>query len=271
MKGFFINPLDGEIVGSRIHVCGGIEDLKGDVRLWIVHRRTAGGAYWPKEPEITCRQDGTFELTTIEGGSPGSIVISLLAVSNETSSSYEKWLQQGHKTGHYPCIGQLEYQAEELTSVNVQYSQNRPLNVFISYAHEDENHLKSLQKHLALLKRQGFIEMWHDREIVPGADFSMDIHTELSRADIILLLVSASFLYSDYCYEKEMAKALQRHNSGKARLVPIIIRAVDWHSAPFGHLLALPKDGKPVDSWDNEDEAWTDITRGIRRVIKELR
>jgi hypothetical protein len=78
-------------------------------------------------------------------------------------------------------------------------------------------------------------------------------------------------LASDYCYELEMRRALTRHDAGEARVIPVILRSVDWQGAPFVRLQALPKDGKPVTSWANEDEAFTDVARGIRSAVELIR
>jgi DNA-binding NarL/FixJ family response regulator len=145
------------------------------------------------------------------------------------------------------------------------------IRVFYSYAHSDELFRTELEKHLAMLLRQGVIGQWHDREIVAGRRWATSINHNLESADIILLLISPDFISSKYCYEKEMKRALQREQSGNARVIPIIVRSVDWTGAPFAHLQALPKDGKPVDSWPKSDEAWTDVAKGIRRAVGELR
>jgi hypothetical protein len=104
----------------------------------------------------------------------------------------------------------------------------------------------ALETHLALLRHEGVIASWHDRKIVAGQEWKGQIDRHLDEADIILLLVSADFLASDYCYEIEMQRALARHQAGEACVIPVIIRAVDWNSAPFANLQALPKDAKPV-------------------------
>ena len=75
------------------------------------------------------------------------------------------------------------------------------------------------------------------------------IDEHLEAADVVLLLISADFLASDYCYDTEMKRALEKHKAGKARVIPIIIRPVDWKGAPFGELQALPKNAKAVTSW----------------------
>lgn len=147
----------------------------------------------------------------------------------------------------------------------------KPLEVFYSYAHEDEDLRKKLITHLSLLKRAGIITDWHDRDISPGTEWKHEIEKHLNSADIILLLVSADFLASDFCYSTEMERALQRHDANEARVIPIIIRSVDWKGAPFGRLQFLPTDGRPVRSWSDIDEAFTDVARGIRKAAEELR
>lgn len=143
------------------------------------------------------------------------------------------------------------------------------ISIFLSYAHADEDLRNLLEKHLSALRRQGVIDVWHDRRISPGADLNRVISQELECADIILLLVSADFLASDYCHEIEMKRALERHSAGVARVIPVILRACDWHDAPFGNILATPKDGVPIRSWPDLDEAFLDVIQSIKRALKE--
>lgn len=142
--------------------------------------------------------------------------------------------------------------------------------VFFSYSHDDEQYRDQLEKHLASLRHEGHIESWHDRRIVAGDQLAAEIDQHIDAADVILLLVSSSFLDSRYCYTIEMKRALERHAAGQAHVVPVIVRACDWQSTPLGQLLAVPKDGKPVTSWPNYDEAYTDVARQIRRLIQQL-
>jgi hypothetical protein len=146
-----------------------------------------------------------------------------------------------------------------------------PIDLFYCYSHKDEGLRNELQAHLAILKRLGLIRQWHDRRITGGKDYEDVIDDNLERAGVILLLVSSDFLESDYCYDREMARALQRHDTGEARVVPVILRPVDWRGAPFGRLQALPKDAHPVTMWHNRDEAFRNVASGIRAVIEELR
>ncbi len=144
-----------------------------------------------------------------------------------------------------------------------------PVEVFCSYAHEDEAWRQKLETHLSLLKRQGLVSLWHDRLIRPGTDWTKAIDANLETASVILLLVSADFLASDYCYSIEMKRALERQEAGEARVIPILVRPADWKSAPFAQLQALPTEAKPIVSWQNEDTALADVAAGIRRVIVE--
>jgi hypothetical protein len=145
-----------------------------------------------------------------------------------------------------------------------------PISLFYSYSHKDEALRKKLETHLSLLQDQGVISGWHDRRIVAGTEWDGAINKNLEEAGVILLLVSADFLASRYCRDVEIKKAMERHAAGTARVIPVILRSVDWHTAPFGKLQALPRDGKPVASWKDRDEAFTDVTRGIRDAVKDL-
>lgn len=136
--------------------------------------------------------------------------------------------------------------------------------LFLSYSHKDEELRKELETHLALLKRQGVVATWHDRRITAGSDVDKTISSELESSQIVLLLVSARFLDSDYCYEKEMMRALQKHEDGTAVVIPVILHPCDWHSAPFGRLRATPTDGKPVSMYANQHEAFAIIAKDVR-------
>lgn len=149
-------------------------------------------------------------------------------------------------------------------------SQPDGVELFYSYSHRDEELREQLENHLSILRRNGVITDWHDRKIGVGREWEGEIHEHLNIAHIILLLVSSDFLASDYCYDIEMNRAMERHSVGEARVIPIILRSVDWQEAPFGRLQALPRDARPVTLWENQDEAFTNIARGIKKVVEEL-
>ncbi len=139
------------------------------------------------------------------------------------------------------------------------------VDLFISYARADESLRAELETHLALLKRQGVIRPWHQREVVPGDEWQEQVDDRLEAADVILLLVSASFLASDDFGDVETA--LECHRRGDARVIPIIVRPCDWQTSRFARLQALPRDGRAVTTWANRDEAWLDVVVGLRAAI----
>ena len=149
-------------------------------------------------------------------------------------------------------------------------SASEPLKLFYCYAHEDKTLRDELDAHLSLMKHQGLVTVWYDREILAGTNWEHEIDTHLTEADLILLLVSARFLASDYCFGIEMKKALQRDEAGTARVVPILLRPVDWEDAPFSHLQILPAEAKPVTRWTDLNDAFEDIAKALRKVVKDL-
>lgn len=146
----------------------------------------------------------------------------------------------------------------------------QPLSIFFSYAHEDERLFRRLLQHLSALRRQSLIRVWHDRCIVPGDEWASVIDKNLEAADIVVLFVSASFVDSDYCWGIEMACAMERHAAGEARVIPVIARPVDFGGTPFAQLQCLPRDARPVTSWPVRDEAFANISSGVRKVAAEF-
>jgi len=142
--------------------------------------------------------------------------------------------------------------------------------VFFSYSHADEGLRDQLEKQLAMLKRQGVIETWHDRRIGAGQNIDHAIDERINRDEIILLLVSPDFIASDYCYEIEMQRAMERHNLGEAIVIPVILRACDWQPSPFGKLNATPRDGKPITQWADVDEAFLQVAKSVRGAAERF-
>ena len=142
--------------------------------------------------------------------------------------------------------------------------------VFFSYSHADEALRDQLEKQLTILQRQGIIELWHDRRIGAGEEWAQAIDTHVECDDIILLLVSPDFLASDYCYDREMRRAVERHDAGSAIVIPVILRPCDWHATPFGRLQATPTDGKPVTSFPDRDQAMLEVARAVRAGADRL-
>lgn len=140
--------------------------------------------------------------------------------------------------------------------------------VFFSYAHADEAMRDQIEKQLSTLKRQGVIETWHDRHIRAGDESAQAIDDHINSDRIILLLVSPDFIASDYCYEIEMQRAMERHEAGDATVIPVILRVCDWHSTPFGKLQAVPRDGKAIKQWPDIDEAMLQVAKAVRQAAE---
>lgn len=142
-----------------------------------------------------------------------------------------------------------------------------PVRIFLSYSHQDEQSLVELEKHLSTLKREGVIDTWHDRKIVPGQEWEKKIDGALNDSEIYIFLISPDFIASEYCIGKEVSFALERHNAGKAIVIPISVRPADWLSTPLGKIQAIPKDANPISSWKDRDQAWLEVIKGIRSTI----
>jgi TIR domain-containing protein len=145
------------------------------------------------------------------------------------------------------------------------------VNIFCCYAHKDQSLLSELKAHLFSLQHSGLITIWSDTNIAPGTNWEEQVKAHLNAAHIVLLLISPAFMASDYCYSQEMQRAMERYERGKVRMIPIILRPVDWHNSPFGKLQALPLDAKPIVRWTDRDEALFDVARGIRQVAEALK
>lgn len=147
---------------------------------------------------------------------------------------------------------------------------NTPLKVFISYAHEDEPFKNDLVGHLKTLSRQGKIEIWQDRDMLAGDRWDPEIKKSLEEADIVLLLISVNFINSNYIDTVELKRTLEREAEGRVRMIPILLKPTDLQGTEIRKLQALPKDGKPISKWDDKDDAYLNVVRGIRRVVDSL-
>jgi internalin A len=208
------------------------------------------GAHVPYTDLLAWEQSGTKNFPMIVAGSVEQIDVDALLNGVELAGERAR---MGDGRGH----AGLE--------------RERAARIFVSYSHKDERLLNELKTHLSPLRRLNLIETWDDRSIEAGEDWREEIDANLERADIILLLVSADFINSDYCYEKEMARALERHEKREARVVPVIVRDSKWELIPeLSKLQAVPKGGKAVRDWANKDKAWKDVSDRIQKMIESM-
>nr|WP_275955362.1 toll/interleukin-1 receptor domain-containing protein [Mediterraneibacter glycyrrhizinilyticus] len=143
----------------------------------------------------------------------------------------------------------------------------KKVKVFLSYCHVDEMYKEELDKHFAPLKRSNKVETWNDRELKAGTKFDDNIKSHLNQDDIIILLISSDFFASDYCYNIEMQRAIERANRRECILIPIIVRPCLWTETPIKDILALPKDGKPISKYEDKDEAYLEIVTAVSDMI----
>lgn len=142
--------------------------------------------------------------------------------------------------------------------------------LFYSYAREDKLLRDRLEIHCSWLKRKFQVTSWNDSEIIPGEDWERAIEAHLEAANLILLLISPDFLASDYCFGKEMQRALARHKEGTCRVVPILLRPTYWQGAPFSSLKLLPTNAIPITVWPNQGQAFEDVVTELSRTIEDL-
>lgn len=222
-----------------------IEHEKRDIELLVFYRknkRTNGFKY-----------EGRFRYVSHTGSKPAHFVLQRVAsVSIKDSGNEDKYDPRSNKP-------------------SVLMEQKVPLKMFYCYAHEDYLLLKKLEKHLSVLKRRYNIVSWFDQAITPGMEWKKEIDAQLNTADIILLLVSPDFMASEYCYGVEMERAIERHERGEAKVVPIILRPISWQDTPLGKLQALPRNGKPVVDpfWGKRDYALHNVEEGLKAVISQ--
>jgi hypothetical protein len=145
------------------------------------------------------------------------------------------------------------------------------MKVFISYAHHDQMMLDRLHIHLAMLRREGGISEWYDRNILAGGAIDREIASQLNASSLFLALLSPDFLDSQYCYESEMQAAIKKHDAGEIIVVPIVLEPCDWRFSPLKQFKALPRNGKPVTEWTNQNEALLDVVTELRRLVQSVR
>lgn len=149
-------------------------------------------------------------------------------------------------------------------------AQSKAAQIYIAYAPEDTALKDSLVEHLSMLRRGGIIDAWHEERLSAGDDVQVVKSQWLNRADIVLLLLSADFLASDYLFDNEVKTALERHRRGETRLVPVILRDCLWQSGTLASLSPLPANGQAVTSgaWTSKDEAFRQVAAGIEKLVR---
>lgn len=148
----------------------------------------------------------------------------------------------------------------------------RPVDIMFCYAHSDDEHLQQLKNHLSPLERTGLVRFWHDRMVAPGKNYHQVNASHLNTAQLILILVSSDFLSSNYSYDVELTRALERRAHDEVEVIPIILRPCLWQVTPLGPLKALPSGDQPVidPAHSSADQAWLSVVKGIETVARDL-
>jgi hypothetical protein len=139
--------------------------------------------------------------------------------------------------------------------------------VFYSYSHKDAELRDRLGTFLAPLAHQRKILEWHDRKIEPGTNWETEISSQLEFAHLILLLVSADFLASEYCFGVEVERALTRLKRGEVKVVPVLLKPCLWKESRFSELQIIPRDAKAITSWASPEEALSDVADEISKLV----
>jgi TIR domain len=139
--------------------------------------------------------------------------------------------------------------------------------VFISYSNKDGHFKEELRKHFSGLVQAKLIEIWHDGMIQPGDEWDANIKRHLEEANIVIFLVSADFMDSGYINRVELQRAMERHEQGQIRIVPILIRPCDHASLSLSKFQMLPRGAVPVALYENQDQAYTDIVDQFKEIV----
>lgn len=141
--------------------------------------------------------------------------------------------------------------------------------VFVSYSRKDKGYEEELRIHFSGLKRRNVIKFWYDGLIIAGEEWDAAIKRNLEEANYIFFLISADFIHSDYINDVEIKRAIERHEQGKVKIIPIIARPCDHESLPLSKFQALPKGAKPIASWADRDEAYLDIVMEFKKLLSQ--
>lgn len=146
------------------------------------------------------------------------------------------------------------------------------MKIFISYSHEDRQYRQEFEKQLSPLVRTKKAIIWSDAELSPGANWKEVIDKNLDDSDVVICLITSNFIHSDFCYNEEFLKCIDRHKRGEITIIPLIVEDCGWEMTEIGELQAIPEFGQPVHSskWKNAAEGYADAVRRISKHSLKL-
>lgn len=140
--------------------------------------------------------------------------------------------------------------------------------VFISYSSKDVEFLDEFIEHLKSLERAGLVSKWSDRDIAPGSKYLDEIGIALMNAKVAVLLVSSSFLASDFIHQNELSPLLRRAEEGGVRVLWVPVRACSWEASPLRHYQAAISPSTPLAEMNAErDKAWVKVCKAIKEAL----
>lgn len=145
----------------------------------------------------------------------------------------------------------------------------QPLSIFISYAPKDRPAFKELEKRLALLCKRGIVIIQHAGLVALGESIETYCYNKIQDSDIVILLLSSDYFF-DRLTELQRSAAIHRHCDGALRLVPVLVRSVDLQEQHFEKVQLLPRDGKPISSVRNRDQAWSHVAQEIHSLCMSI-
>ena len=273
----YLKEFNWLITKQKIDSSMALEELKNQVRALISKAKTKDAmdliAIWAHENNQEQLKDDINllkgELTTLNRNTTLGLVSHSDAVTQQNQLN-NKVLSLVNNI-EIPIIKEEQYFTPKIDNPMVKNAlSGKSLNIFLSYSHKDEELKEQLDTHLAALKRNNLIQTWNDRAILTGEEWDIAIKTQLAQADIILLLVSANFIASEYIWKVEITEAMKRHDNKEVVVVPVFIKPCDWKGMPFEKLQGLPKDAIPVTKHDDRDEVLMTIAKSIRTLVERL-
>lgn len=97
--------------------------------------------------------------------------------------------------------------------------------IFISYAHADEKWLDALKIHLKGLQHiVGGFDFWDDKRLRTGDKWNEEIEKALQSAGAAILIISPSFLASDFITNDELPPILEKARKEGTHVFPVIAR-----------------------------------------------
>lgn len=143
------------------------------------------------------------------------------------------------------------------------------LKIFTSYSHADAEIVGRLNTHFAVLRQRQDVKYWTDKEIPIGEYWENAILQEIESADIILLMISAAFFDSKFCFT-EMQIAMRRAAEGSARVVPILLKPCAWQATPLANIQGLPEGMKPISQEADQESLLAQITMKLAHLIDDI-